>query len=114
MAQQQRGPGTPEGDAEPGLNISTPADRSGLANTTTNSFAQLAALDDLRLQRGVERLHRLGARPLYELFIELGKELLIRSEIAAKVMRYAQLDPDIVRSIGADQFPSRPVHVVPR
>ena len=47
---------------------------------------------DARLYRDVERLHRLGPWPLYELLTGLACDRLIRLEIERLVARYAELD----------------------
>ena len=72
----------------------------------------VANLADLRFQRTVARLHHLGARPLFEMLVELGLQHLIRTEIEAAVNRYAALDPELLCAVGADTFPPVPVHVV--
>jgi hypothetical protein len=62
-------------------------------------------LGDARLRRDVEKLHRLGPRPLYHMLVELGCERLLRVEIERVVSRYAGLDASIVKALGADRFP---------
>jgi hypothetical protein len=105
-----RGPGTPEGATEPGLNCSTPANRSGKADITAALRAQ--AQDDLRFQRAVGQLHRLGPRTLLELLREIGRERLISTYMEDKVGIYARLDAEILRALGGDRFPPRPLRVV--
>jgi hypothetical protein len=67
---------------------------------------------DLRFRRDIEALHRLGARAVYELLVELGRERLIRTAIEVKVRRYAALDPTIMGAVGGDRFPAAPLHLV--
>ncbi len=62
-------------------------------------------LGDARLRRDVEKLHRLGPRPLYHLLVELGCERSFRVEIERSVARYARLDPAVVKALGVDRFP---------
>jgi hypothetical protein len=62
-------------------------------------------LSDARLRRDVEKLHRLGPRPLYHMLVELGCERSLRSVIEDSVARYAALDPVVVKALGADRFP---------
>ena len=50
---------------------------------------------DLAFQRDVERLHRLGPRPQYELL-------------------RAELDPNVVQALSGDRFPEAPIHEVGR
>ncbi len=69
--------------------------------------------DALRLQRGAEHVHRLGARALAELLAELARD---RCELVATLDRLdawrAGLTPDLVRAAGGDRFPPRPLHEV--
>jgi hypothetical protein len=60
-----------------------------------------------RLRLLAARLHRLGERPLFELL----RELDAGADLWARLERYARLDPDIVRYLGADQLPP-PLFVV--
>ena len=61
---------------------------------------------DLRLQRDVTAVHRLGARALYELLREIGAIAGTRTTIDRIVARYAGLDPELLRALGADRFPA--------
>jgi hypothetical protein len=56
---------------------------------------------DARLQHLARRVHALGERPLYELF----RELIAGADPRTRIERYAQLEPDIVRLLGAAYFP---------
>ena len=56
------------------------------------SSAEIYDLDDMRLRRNVEALHRLGPRALYELLAEIGREQLLRVDIERRVARYARLN----------------------
>jgi hypothetical protein len=70
-------------------------------------------LADVRFQRAVAQLHRLGPRSLYEMLAELGAQRLIRSGIEDLVERYVdRLTPERLLVIGGDKFPPAPVHVV--
>ena len=68
--------------------------------------AQIVA--DLQRQRCATHLHDLGARPVLEALLELdaGRDL---DDVLA---RYAELDPEIVRALGADRFPPLPLRRV--
>jgi hypothetical protein len=75
--------------------------------------ARSADLAELRFARLVERFHRLGARTHCEFLRELGAERLIRHVIEQKLERYLErLDPEVLRALGADQFPTTPIHLV--
>ena len=68
----------------------------------------------LRFNRRVERVHRLGPRPVGELLLELIKLVAPerRAYAHARVARYSALDPDVVRAVGGDQFAPTPIHAV--
>jgi hypothetical protein len=83
-----------------------------LASPTTGFGAQcFGHLADLRFRHAVERLHRLGPRPLYEMLVALGASRLIRTEIERQVERYAALDTHIVCAVGGDRFACAPIHL---
>ena len=63
---------------------------------------------NLRLQRAVERLYRLGPRPIMELLIEIADGADLDTALAT----YARLDPDLVRALNGDRFPMAPIHEV--
>lgn len=65
-----------------------------------------------RFERLVKRLHRLGPRPLAELLIEIAHRTGQSKFIADRLQAYAELDPAIVRALGADSFPQMPLGVV--
>lgn len=56
---------------------------------------------DARLRRLAGHLHALGARPLYELL----REVLAGSDLRDRLERYAQLEPAIVKYLGASELP---------
>lgn len=69
----------------------------------------------LRLQRGVEVLHRLGPRATAGYLDELTR--LIGGLPAALTLlnEYERrLSPDMLRVTGGDRFPPRPMRAVPR
>ncbi len=67
---------------------------------------------DLRRQRQVQKLHRLGPRALDALLIEIGAERGITTIIERRVERYAALDPKALKTLGGDCFPPLPIHEV--
>ena len=67
---------------------------------------------DLRRQRHVRRLYRLGPRVIDALLVEIGAERGIMTLIERKIERYAGLDVDALELAGGDRFPSLPIHVV--
>ena len=67
---------------------------------------------DLRRQRHVERLHRLGPRVLDELLQEIGAERFCMTAIEMKLERYAGLDRDVVAAVGGNRLPRTSIHAV--
>jgi hypothetical protein len=55
-----------------------------------------------RLRHLAEQLHALGPRPLFEFLLEI----IAGADPMTRLERYAQLDPDVVHDLGADQLPS--------
>jgi hypothetical protein len=75
----------------------------------------LDPLDRLRLQRGAEHLHSLGARATAELLAEVGHRIGGMPCILGLLCEYQQrLSPQMLRAVGGDRFPIRPLRVVPR
>jgi hypothetical protein len=64
--------------------------------------------ENIHFQWLVTQVHRLGPRVIAELLAEIGAEFLIRVSIERKLERYAALDPQIQRAVGADRFPPWP------
>ncbi len=71
------------------------------------------ARDRLRLQRGAEHLHALGARALAEMLAELARD---RCDLADTLDRLdawrAGLSPELLRASGGDRFPPLPLREV--
>jgi hypothetical protein len=68
----------------------------------------------LRLQRGAEHVHCLGARALAELLAELAGE---RCDLAATLDRLdawrVGLSPELLHAVGGDSLPRQPILAVP-
>ena len=100
------------------------ADRAGLDDFAGGEKSRLslpspihlrqAAAQPLRRQRAVERLHRLGPRPVFELFDEIIRAYpQLAGDIDARLDRYtARLTPDLLRVTGADRFPAAPLRAI--
>lgn len=71
-------------------------------------------LDGLRVQRGAEHLHRLGARATAEFLTELANRIGGMPAVIGLLNEYGRLNPGMVRAAGADRFPARPLRAVPR
>lgn len=65
-----------------------------------------------RRQRLVERLHRLGARVVFELLDEIARHHGIEADIDARLARYAAIDPTMLACVGGDQFAVAPLRAV--
>ncbi len=55
-----------------------------------------------RLRHLARRIHRLGERPLYELFVELDAG----ADLEERLERYGRLDPDFIKAFGGDALPA--------
>jgi hypothetical protein len=64
----------------------------------------------------VQRIHRLGDRPVHELVEELIAFVpaIFRADIESILVRYAALDSDAVRELGTDRINPAPLHLVAR
>lgn len=65
-----------------------------------------------RLQRDLEKLHRLGPRAVYHLLDEIGCRHSCRTFIEDRASRYAELDPAVLARLGGDRFPPVALHEV--
>ena len=64
-------------------------------------------LSDLRRDRLVRRLHRLGPRPISEYLKELVcNDDGLQADALFLLEKYGALDPELVRALDADTFPS--------
>jgi hypothetical protein len=67
----------------------------------------------VRLERGAEHLHKLGARATAELLAELGNRIGGMPAIIGLLTEYERLTPAVLRATGGDRFPRR-IRAVPR
>ena len=67
---------------------------------------------DLRFQRDVSRLHRLGPRAVHELLSEIGATRQILTLIEDRTAAFAAVDPDQLAVTGGDRFPAWPIREV--
>jgi hypothetical protein len=85
-------------------------------NDNDAAFRRRWSADTMRLMPAMERnaakVHRLGARVMLELILELAAEHDCIDAAAVKLAGYATLTPTMIRDAGADRFiPRRPVLV---
>jgi dihydroxyacid dehydratase/phosphogluconate dehydratase len=74
---------------------------------------KLDHLDRLRLQRGVEHLHRLGPRATAEYLAEVARQIGGLPAMLGTLAEYERrLSPDLLRVVGGDRFPRRPLRVM--
>ena len=67
-----------------------------------------AVSDTLRLQRGAEHVHRLGARALAELLLQMARERRDLDDMLDLLDAWRDgLSPAMVRAAGGDSFPPR-------
>ena len=70
-------------------------------------------LSDLRFAGLVRHLHRLGPKPVSELLKELiGPDAGLQADTLFLLEKYGALDPEIVRTLGGDDFAPLPIHAV--
>ena len=72
-------------------------------------------LDRLRLQRGAEHLHRLGARATAEFVAELAARIGGMPAAVGLLTEYERrLTPGMIAAAGGDRFPTRRPMAVPQ
>lgn len=71
-----------------------------------------AIISDLRFQRDIERLYKLGPRALGELLVEIGEQRLCRTYIEKRVQSYSGINPEYLSALGGDAFPRPPLYRV--
>lgn len=76
--------------------------------------ATFRIVQGLAWRRAAEALHKLGPAPLGYLLAEIAAALDAEELVAARLARYAALDPEVVRVLGADRFAPPPLYPVHR
>ncbi len=84
----------------------------GIIPACRNTLVTADAVADLRRQRHVRKLHRLGPRALDALLVEIGSERGITTIIERKIERYAGLGAEALELAGGGRFPAPPIHGV--
>ena len=63
---------------------------------------------NLRRQRQIEHVHRLGPRAVGELLYEVAKG----EDLDRALEPYQRLTPNLLKAVGGDRFPPAPIHEV--
>ena len=84
----------------------------GIEPPRPNTPVTADAVADLRRQRYVRKLHRLGPRALDALLVEIGSERSITTIVERKIEKYAGLDVGALELTGGDRFPPPSIHEV--
>jgi hypothetical protein len=71
-------------------------------------------IDEMRFERAINRLVRIGPRPVGELLRKIGSDFGVMAEIYGLVSEWAERDPAIVRGVGGGEFHRAPLRLVPR
>jgi hypothetical protein len=66
----------------------------------------------LRGQRQCQSIWRRGARVVFELIEELHHHQDLGDDLDRRLERYAGLDPELVRVLGADRFTQAPLRTI--
>ncbi len=75
----------------------------------------MTPLDRMRLESGAIHLHACGPRAIAEFLAEIGATIGGTPCIMGKLEQYKRrLSPELLRAVGGDRFPPRPLRVVPR
>lgn len=63
----------------------------------------MTPVERIRIESGAIHLHRLGARAIAELLLELADA----DAVLARLDRYRRFSPDLLRTVGGDRFAPR-------
>ena len=102
--------GRPAGNGATSLKTSRNSSRS--AYNQPVAALQAAATRRLRRLRQIERIHGFGARVVYELVDELDRHHGLGADLDWRLARYAALDFEVLRALGADKFPAVPIRAI--
>jgi hypothetical protein len=88
--------------------------RRSAPRAPTRSLAERRAQENRRLrrQRYAQRIWPLGDRVLFELVDHIADRFGIEDEVDRLLDRFAGLSPEILRAVGADRLPARPLRLV--
>jgi hypothetical protein len=83
-------------------------------NAHSNNLSERRAQENRRLRRQqyAQRIWPLGDRVLFELVNHIADRFGPEDEVDRLLDRFAGLSPEILRAVGADRLPERPLHLV--
>ena len=105
--ERYNGPGALAGAAEAGVGYAEER-----RPDTTLIDLRLATTRRLRRQRHVDGICRIGPRVVFELIDELDRHYGLGDDLDRRLARYAAIEPGVLRAIGGDRFPPRPLREV--
>ena len=70
----------------------------------------VGVVTELKCQRQIEHVHRLGVRAVGELL----REVEDGEDVDTALEAYGRLTPDLLKALGGDRFPALPLHGVER
>ena len=112
--ERRRGPGSNRAaDFNKGNNDNSNASTNSTPHLSLQS-RRLSETRRLRRQRYAARIWRLGDRVLFELVEHIAGRFDLEDEVDRLLDRFAGLDPDALRLLGADRLPPNPTRIVPR
>ena len=86
--------------------------RYAVQQPSTRAILQWQAQQRIRREHLTRRVHRLGARVLFELLDELDRHHGLGDDLDRRLGRFAAIDADMLRRIGGDSFAPAPTRVV--
>lgn len=66
----------------------------------------------LRRQHLARQLYQLGSRATFEFIDEIARHCGLADDIDARLAKYAEADPELLRRAGADRFPATPIRAI--
>ena len=85
--------------------------RNGNAYNRSAGEPQASEIRRLRRQHQIERICQIP-RIAFELIDELDRYHNLGEDLDRRLERYASLDVEILRALGADRFPPRPLRII--
>lgn len=97
---------------KPSADLQEPRHPAPRAPTRSLAERRSAELRRLQRQRYAQRIWPLGDRVLFELVDHIADRFGLEDEVDRLLDKFAGLSPEILRAVGADSLPERPLHLV--